>query len=113
MEALLHQSRAMCPFLSKSSPATLRSLSTTSAPGAGAMSNLQVLGRRCPIMGKALAVQSSRMQGAYGGVRAYHSRVNRAKLHTSSSKEAQAVEIEHLRAKQGTIRLPKSIRHGF
>ena len=77
------------------------------------MSNLQVLGRRCPIMGKALAVQSSRMQGAYGGVRAYHSRVNRAKLHTSSSKEAQAVEIEHLRAKQGTIRLPKSIRHGF
>jgi 5-aminolevulinate synthase len=70
------------------------------------MSNLQVLGRRCPIMGKALAVQSARsgnsaLAGAFGGMRAYHSRVNRAKLHTSASKEAQAVETEHLRANQG------------
>jgi 5-aminolevulinate synthase len=107
----LRQSRSMCPFLSKTSPATLRSLSTTAAghdvsPGAGSMSNLQVLGRRCPIMGKALAVQSARsgnsaLAGAFGGMRAYHSRVNRAKLHTSASKEAQAVETEHLRANQG------------
>jgi 5-aminolevulinate synthase len=71
------------------------------------MSNLQVLGRRCPIMGKALAVQSARsgsaaLAGAFGGVRAYHSRVNRAKLHTSTPKEAQTVEFENLRAKQGT-----------
>ncbi|KAF2715157.1 5-aminolevulinate synthase-like protein [Pleomassaria siparia CBS 279.74] len=104
MEALLRQSRSMCPFLSKTSPATLRSLSTTAAghhvsPGAGSMSNLQVLARRCPIMGKALAVQSARsgssaLAGAFGGVRAYHSRVNRAKLHTSTPKEAQAIDIE-------------------
>ena len=72
------------------------------------MSNLQVLGRRCPIMGKALAVQSARsgnsaLAGAFGGVRAYHSRVNRAKLHTSAPKEAQTIEVENLRAKQGTI----------
>lgn len=103
----------MCPFLSKTSPATLRSLSTTAAghdvsPVAGRMSNLQVLGRRCPIMGKALAVQSARngnsaLAGAFGGARAYHTRVNRAKLHTSSPKEAQAIEIENLRAQQGTI----------
>src|SRR5438270_13158106 len=99
MEALLRQSRSLCPFLSKTSPATLRSLSTTAAnhdvsPGGGSMSNLQVLARRCPIMGKALAVQSARsgntaLAGAFGGVRAYHSKVGRAKLHTSSSKEAQ------------------------
>ncbi|KAH7390561.1 5-aminolevulinate synthase-like protein [Pyrenochaeta sp. MPI-SDFR-AT-0127] len=116
MEALLRQSRSMCPFLSKTSPATLRSLSTTASghdvsPGAGSMSNLQVLGRRCPIMGKALAVQSARMgssalAGAFGGVRAYHSRVNRAKLHTSTSKEAQAIDIENLRGKQGPIPFP-------
>ncbi|KAH7074425.1 delta-aminolevulinic acid synthase [Paraphoma chrysanthemicola] len=116
MEALLRQSRSMCPFLSKTSPATLRSLSTTAAghdvsPGAGSMSNLQVLGRRCPIMGKALAVQSARsgnsaLAGAFGGVRAYHSRVSRAKLHTTTSKEAQAIEIESLRAKQGPIPFP-------
>jgi 5-aminolevulinate synthase len=117
MEALLRQSRTMCPFLSKTSPATLRSLSTTAAghdvsPGAGSMSNLQVLGRRCPIMGKALAVQSARsgsgaLAGAFGGVRAYHSRVNRAKLHTSSSKGAQTVEIENMRAQQGTLHLSR------
>ncbi|KAF2463725.1 5-aminolevulinate synthase-like protein [Lindgomyces ingoldianus] len=110
MEALLRQSRSMCPFLSKTSPATLRSLSTTAAghhvsPGAGSMSNLQVLARRCPIMGKALAVQSARtgnsaLAGAFGGARAYHSRVSRAKLHTSTPKEAQAMDIENLRAKQ-------------
>jgi 5-aminolevulinate synthase len=74
------------------------------------MSNLQVLGRRCPIMGKALAVQSARsgsaaLAGAFGGVRAYHSRVNRAKLHTSTPKEAQTIEIDNLRAKQGTIHI--------
>jgi 5-aminolevulinate synthase len=74
------------------------------------MSNLQVLGRRCPIMGKALAVQSARsgnsaLAGAFGGVRAYHSRVNRAKLHTSTPKEAQTVEFKDVRAQQGTTRL--------
>lgn len=114
MEALLRQSRSMCPFLSKTSPATLRSLSTTTAaashaPGAGSMSNLQVLGRRCPIMGKALAIQSARngntaLAGAFGGVRAYHSRVNRAKLHSSAAKEAQVVQFEDVKVQQqGTI----------
>lgn len=101
----------MCPFLHKTSPATLRSLSTTAAshdvsPSAGSMSNLQVLGKRCPIMGKALAVQSARsgnsaLAGAFGGVRAYHTRVNRAKLHTTAHKEAH-VETERVRSQQGT-----------
>jgi 5-aminolevulinate synthase len=48
-------------------------------------------------MGKALTVQSGRLgssslAGAFGGARAYHSRVNRARLHTTTPKEAQAVE---------------------
>jgi 5-aminolevulinate synthase len=110
MEALLRQSRGMCPFLKKTSPSTLRSLSTTSchqpSPGGSAMSNLQVLGRRCPIMGKALAVQSARsgnaaLAGAFGGVRAYHSKAGKAKLHTSSSKPAQAVESNTTRPQHG------------
>lgn len=69
MESLLHQSRAMCPFLKRTAPSTLRSLatatrpSTGSSPGGGTMTNLQVLARRCPVMSKALAVQSSRMSG--------------------------------------------------
>jgi hypothetical protein len=124
MEALLRQSRSMCPFLSKTSPATLRSLSTTAAtaaahhvsPGAGSMSNLQVLARRCPIMGKALAVQSARsgssaLAGAFGGVRAYHSRVDRAKLHTSPPKEAQAVDIERLRPGLTPLSIMYTLRH--
>ncbi|EAW12535.1 5-aminolevulinic acid synthase HemA [Aspergillus clavatus NRRL 1] len=68
MEALLQQSRAMCPFLKRTSPTALRSLSTATRPsmssGGGTMSNLQVIARRCPIMSKALAVQSARMAGA-------------------------------------------------
>lgn len=84
------------------------------SPVAGRMSNLQVLARRCPIMGKALAVQSARsgnhaLSGAFGGVRAYHTRVNRAKLHTSAAKEAQAVDIERLSNKSGTPSLSLSI----
>lgn len=104
MEALLRQSKGMCPFLKKTSPATLRALSTSASQsrstGGSNMSNLQVLARRCPVMGKALAVQSARsgnasMNGAYGAafVRAYHAKVNRANIHTSSAKEAQAVDV--------------------
>lgn len=72
MESLLSQSKRLCPFLKKTSPTTLRALSTsaaasnaalvpTSGPVGGAMSNLQVIARRCPVMSKALAVQSVRL----------------------------------------------------
>ncbi|GAB1212093.1 hypothetical protein ATERTT37_001220 [Aspergillus terreus] len=65
MESLLQQSRAMCPFLKRTSPNALRTLATatrpSTSPGGGTMSNLQVLARRCPVMSKALAVQSARM----------------------------------------------------
>lgn len=94
MESLLRQSRSMCPFLNKTSPATLRSLSTTTrhvSPGGGTMSNLQVLARRCPVMGKAMAVQSGKtsnnpLNGVFGGVRAYG---GKAKMHTSRTRNAQ------------------------
>lgn len=103
METLLRQSRTMCPFLKKTSPATLRSMSKSTqlhhpSPGGGAMSNLQVIARRCPVMGKALSVQagrniaSSALAGAFCGVRAYHSRAGRAKLHTTAPKQAEVVD---------------------
>ena len=55
------------------------------------MTNLQVLAKRCPIMGKAMAVQSARggkiaLGGVFGGTRAYGS--GKAKLHTSRVKMA-------------------------
>ena len=123
MEALLRQSRAVCPFLKKTSPATLRSLSTSTtavsthsaSPGGGRMSNLHLLARRCPVMGKALAVQSARhgavLGGIYGGaraVKAYHTRgkgpvtADRASFHSVSQKEAQAVDVGIRRKESGT-----------
>jgi 5-aminolevulinate synthase len=103
MDAVLRQSKSMCPFLKKTSPATLRSLSTTTArshasPGGGTMSNLQTIARRCPIMGKALAVQTAKTGkmglGSAAAVRAFSGKVNsgKAKLHTSRAQEARAVE---------------------
>ena len=93
MEALLRQSRSMCPFLQKTSPATLRSLSTSTkhaSTGGGTMSKLQVLANRCPVMGKAMAVQTSKvgmskLSGVFGGTRAYRSK---AGLHTSGFRQA-------------------------
>ncbi|KAL5598865.1 hypothetical protein BROUX41_003814 [Berkeleyomyces rouxiae] len=72
MDAVLRQSKAVCPFLKQSSPAALRALSTSARPQAaiaaaaaaparcgGSMSKLQVLANRCPVMGKAMAVRSA------------------------------------------------------
>lgn len=76
------------------------------SPGGSRMSNLQVLAKRCPVMGKALAVQSARtgntaLAGAFGGVRAYHAKVgDRAKFHSGTSKEArvETVREKHCKA---------------
>jgi len=85
------------------SPSTLRALSTSTsvhqaAPGGGMMSNLQIVARRCPVMGKALAIQSAAhvgklLGGVYGGSRAYHSRTTRAGLHTTPRQEARTIDI--------------------
>ncbi|KAK4137376.1 tetrapyrrole biosynthesis, 5-aminolevulinic acid synthase [Trichocladium antarcticum] len=66
------------------------------------MSNLQVLARRCPVMGKAMAVQSSRIGHAAGlptvaakaGMATFsgNGRAGKAKMHTSRAHEAQAVD---------------------
>ncbi len=67
------------------------------------MSNLQVLARRCPIMGKALAVQSSRLRsgmvGRGGG--GLGPRTAKAELHTTRVAEAMAVEVGLFSQKKG------------
>lgn len=94
MEALLNQSRAMCPFLKKTSPATLRSLSTAThqSPGGGTITNLQFIARRCPVMNKALAVQSARIRTASYTKAATGAGTAKSllekKLHTSAEKKA-------------------------
>lgn len=102
MDSIIRQSKAMCPFLKSASPATLRALSTSARPKAspcgGTMSNLQLLAHRCPVMGKAMAVQSSKY-GASVGLRALssQSKTGRAKIHTSRNQEARAVDSPVLR----------------
>ncbi|KIX09948.1 5-aminolevulinate synthase, mitochondrial [Rhinocladiella mackenziei CBS 650.93] len=95
MEALLHQSKGVCPFLKKTSPATLRSLSTSThqSPGGGTITNLQFIARRCPVMNKALAVQSARIntRRSYGNAAVGTGIVKsllEKKLHTSAEKKA-------------------------
>lgn len=99
MDSVLRQSKAMCPFLKSASPATLRAMSTAARPSpraspcGGTMSKLQLYAHRCPVMGKAMAVQSSKY-GAAAGIRAFsaQSRSDKARLHTSRNQEARAVE---------------------
>ncbi|CAK7268593.1 mitochondrial 5-aminolevulinate synthase [Sporothrix epigloea] len=138
MDAVLRQSKAVCPFLKKASPATLRALSTashssaaapeassaliaTSSPCGGALSKLQLLAGRCPVMSKAMAVQATRIGSSrvanvnmgYRGVAASLSAsfstsaaartcprasaptpaaMRTARLHTSRSRDARAVD---------------------
>ncbi|KAL9093368.1 MAG: hypothetical protein Q9165_004109 [Trypethelium subeluteriae] len=57
-------------------------------------------------MGKALAVQSARSghvnfaNATYNGIRAYHTKIGRAKMHTTSPKEAQALEVGLMRSEE-------------
>ncbi|KAI0180013.1 tetrapyrrole biosynthesis, 5-aminolevulinic acid synthase [Hypoxylon sp. FL1284] len=119
MDAVLRQSKAMCPFLKKASPATLRALSTSTRPQAspcgGAISKLQLLGQRCPVMGKALAIQSAKVSrtttacaATVAGIRHYSSqqKVGKAKIHTSRSHEARAVDTSIFRE---TVQFPPSV----
>lgn len=80
------------------------------------MSNLQVYARRCPVMGKALALQSTRsanasLGGVYGGTRAYH---GKARLHTTRPRDAQAVDVNIIRDEPGmTSRSANLVRDGY
>lgn len=69
------------------------------------MSNLQVLARRCPIMGKALAVQSARYRFAspavYNGTSAYHTRSDKVNFHTASIYKAQTIDVNIIPKQNG------------
>ncbi|KAL2260340.1 hypothetical protein VTK26DRAFT_5669 [Humicola hyalothermophila] len=102
MDSVLRQSKAMCPFMKKATAAGLRAMSTATpaavSPCGGTMSKLQVLARRCPVMGKAMAIQSARVGHAAGfpavaskagmSTLSGHGKTGKAKLHTSRSQEA-------------------------
>ncbi|RPA83617.1 tetrapyrrole biosynthesis, 5-aminolevulinic acid synthase [Ascobolus immersus RN42] len=128
MDSLLRQSQKLCPFLNKTSPSTLRALSTsaTSAAAAnvgGSMSNLQVIARRCPVMSKALAVQSIRGGGALrtaglprtaslgrtGGCRSYVVPTSPVQFSRSDKKDAEAADIESVHIRAGVFDTSKGV----
>jgi hypothetical protein len=95
MEALLRQSKGMCPFLKHTPTATLRTLSTSTrqSPGGGTITNLNFIARRCPVMNKALAVQSAKISArSYAkvapGTSSVVKKLLNKKLHTTAEKKA-------------------------
>ena len=119
MDAVLRQSTAVCPFLKKATPASLRALSTISrpkvkaSPCGGTISKLQLLAHRCPVMGKAMAVQSGHMgrvgmsaaaavtvAGLSTGSFPAHAKTSKARIHTSRNQEARAVDGAFLNGRE-------------
>lgn len=114
MESLLQQSRTMCPFLKNTSGTALRRLATATRPTMGGgrpMSNLQVAARRCPVMSKALAVQSARLPvtkrfassvagGAAGGQSLRTCPAKRS-VHTTNGNSASVNPVAYKKTDQG------------
>jgi len=100
--------------MAKATAAGLRAMTTAARPAAspcgGAISKLQTLARRCPVMGKAMAVQSARLGhpgvAAVAGMHTLHGKTQKAKLHTGSPKGARPVEGVLLRDK---VQLPPTL----
>lgn len=109
MDAVLRQSKAVCPFMKKASPGSLRALSTTarpaihatssSSPCGGTMSKLQLLAYRCPVMGKALNAQSTRNVSGHSAAK-----LGKRCLHSSRSQEARAVDGPLFNREKGMLR---------
>ncbi|KAI5863114.1 tetrapyrrole biosynthesis, 5-aminolevulinic acid synthase [Durotheca rogersii] len=121
MDAVLRQSKAMCPFLKKASPATLRALSTSTrphvSPCGGTISKLQLLGQRCPVMGKALAIQSARVgrtsvtcPAAVAGIRGFSgpAKPGKARIHTSRCHEARTVDASVFNSRE-SVPIPPAV----
>ena len=64
------------------------------------MSNLQLIARRCPIMGKALAVQTART-GFAGIFRTAQAYSGKAKLHIGRVEKVRAVDVDMFGHKEG------------
>ncbi|KAK9471048.1 pyridoxal phosphate-dependent transferase [Dipodascopsis tothii] len=97
MEVLARQSRAFCPFLKTTSPATLRTLSKS---GKTDGSRLQAIARDCPVMGTAMAVQSAR---------SYATSTKPTLFKNSQDKKASIPSLESVHAQAGVFDVSKGI----
>jgi 5-aminolevulinate synthase len=103
MESLLRQGKQVCPFLKRSSPASLRMLATsiqTTSRGYR-VSALQTAATQCPVIGKALAVQQSK--------RSYVTKTPKVAMKTTSPAFAESASLEETHRAAGITDLSKGI----
>lgn len=101
MESLLRQGKQVCPFLKRSSPASLRMLATsfqTTSRGYR-VSGLQTAARQCPVIGKALAVQQHK--------RDYVTKSAKVAMSPSHPGLAEGVSLEEAHRAAGVTDLSK------
>lgn len=89
MESVARQSKALCPFLNRTSTSSLRSLSTKS--------KIASVARRCPIMAQAIEVQSS---GNAHGKRSYSTNNVAGKRSASTLTEVRDSMAEMAKTKE-------------
>ena len=101
MESLLRQGKQVCPFLKRSSPASLKMLATsfqTTSRGYR-VSGLQTAARQCPVIGKALAVQQQK--------RDYVTKSAKVAMSPSHPGLAESVSLEEAHRAAGVTDLSK------
>jgi 5-aminolevulinate synthase len=99
MESLLRQGKQVCPFLKRSSPASLRMLATsiqTTSRGYR-VSALQSAATQCPVVGKALAIQQSKRQ--------YVTKTPKVAMKATSPKFAEGASLEETHRAAGVTDL--------
>ena len=103
MEALLRQGKQVCPFLKRSSPASLRMLATSSSQTNRGyrVSALQTAAARCPVIGKALAVQQSK--------RDYVTKTEKVAMTSSLPAFAEGASLEEAHRAAGVSDLSKGM----
>jgi len=104
MESLLKQGKQVCPFLKRSSPASLRMLATsysTSSRGYH-VSALQIAATHCPVIGKALAIQQRK--------RDYVTKTEKVSITPSHPGFAESASLEEAHLAAGVTDLTKGKR---
>ena len=103
MESLLRQGKQVCPFLKRSSPASLKMLassySTTSY--GNRTSALTTAATHCPVIGKALLLQHAK--------RSYVTKTDKAAMTSSHPGLAESVSFEETHRAVGVSDLTKGI----
>lgn len=101
MESLLKQGKQVCPFLKRSSPASLRMLATSFSTTTRGyrVSGLTTAATHCPVIGKALAIQQSK--------RNYVTKSDQVSMTPSHPGFAESVSLEEVHRAAGVTDLSK------